>query len=213
MNKPYIIGLHGLPGSGKDTFADTLVSSLEARGLKAVKLHFADPLRDVAEAALGSRYETQAEKAALDAFWNDHLAYHSDVMDTPKENWLGAEPVTGRRILQFIGTELFRQHVHPDFWCLCMRQRIATAVAAGAHAIAIPDVRFVNEANLIRSLGGNVLRLFNSNHPPCESQHASDKPLPDTIVNAMVWLDSAEKVQALARSYASTAYQRLHEET
>jgi hypothetical protein len=208
MNELHVMGLHGLPGSGKDTFADEFVRVLGEHGVRAVKLHLADPLRDVAEAAFGSRYETQAEKAALDTFWKDRLPHDPHTMDGPKELWLGAEPITGRRILQFIGTDLFRKHVHPDFWCVRLEQRVAAL--RGVQAIVVPDVRFPNEANLIRRMGnggyglgnGRVLHLVNSNLPPVASDHPSDKPLDEAFLDGHVVCSCVDQVLIHARAHA-----------
>ncbi len=62
-----------------------------------------------------------------------------------------------RRMLQIIGTEIFRKQVHPDFWV----QKVAPALRQ-AHqdnqSVVFDDIRFPNEAKLIRSyLGEGIL--------------------------------------------------------
>jgi hypothetical protein len=110
-------------------------------------LGFADTVRDVAAATFGSRYETQEEKAALDQWWAVRLGN------------LYGRPVTGRSILQIIGTELFRDSIHPDFWVLCAERRLAKLDPARLATWIFADVRYDNEASWIKSRGGRIIHL------------------------------------------------------
>jgi hypothetical protein len=174
---PKLIGITGRAGAGKNTLAEAIIG--HAGG---VIMSFADPLRDVVQAAFGSRYETHAEKDALDQFWNDPTRDHSSrtrtkwlregERDQPPPKMLGDEPVTGRRILQFFGTEVFRELVHPDFWLLAFARRLEGVTAP---IVAIPDVRFDNEARFIREQGGIVVHLNRLNMPAQSDSHVSER--------------------------------------
>lgn len=62
-----------------------------------------------------------------------------------------------RWLLQKIGTEIFRKQVHEDFWIQRMAQRIKNSMDAGS-SVVIDDIRFPNEAKLVRAyLGKGVL--------------------------------------------------------
>lgn len=141
---PLIIGLTGAAGSGKDTAARIIVA-----GHSACAYAFADPLRSMLAILIG---------------------YAIGYDDTP-ENWLTDRelkereiPVigaSGRRLMQTLGTEWGRKLINPSLWIDLMRARIADAsehprVARGEVPIIITDVRFDNEAQLIRELGGEV---------------------------------------------------------
>ena len=141
MGRPgLIIGISGRAGAGKSTLAQALSSSAGGR-----LVAFADSLRDVVEAAFGSRYETQEAKAARDDFWAQRL---------------GPKWADGRSILQRVGSDLFRAQVHPDFWVFHLERRLATMPPQPL--IAVPDVRFDNEARWIRAQGGLVVRIARS---------------------------------------------------
>lgn len=59
--------------------------------------------------------------------------------------------VSVRHMLRTLGTEWGRQCVHPDIWLRCWEERIKP------HALVVADdVRFPNEAELIRRLGGEL---------------------------------------------------------
>ena len=120
-----IIGMAGRARSGKDTAADFLVDNYGF-----VKVSFAWPLY-------------QSLKTMLSV----------DLQDVAKEEpfeWLGVSP---RQLLQTLGTEWGREMIHPDIWVLIMQRRIAALSRSGVTKIVISDVRFQNEADLIRRHG------------------------------------------------------------
>jgi len=65
----------------------------------------------------------------------------------------GASP---RLVMQMIGTEWGRDLIHPDLWTDLWLRRVA---AQGGRNVVCDDVRFPNEVNVIRSLGGKVVVL------------------------------------------------------
>ena len=153
-----VIGLTGRAGSGKSTYADAACRAGTVRGLSCAVLSFADALRDVTEAVFGSRYDTQETKAAFDPFWAPRLG----------EQWS-----TGRKILQRLGTEVFRDHIHTDFWLMVMERRLAYA-REHRDLVVIPDVRFDNEAEMVRHLDGHLVHIYNLNLPAPADTHASE---------------------------------------
>lgn len=142
-----IIGICGFKGSGKDTLASFLCD----RGFK--KLSMSDPLKD----------------AISDLFNWDRFLLQGDSIrsrkwrETPDSEWeeLAGKGIfkednhiTPRLVLQKVGSELFRDKVHPDFWVLCMKKRIAAILKEASQTgdnlrgIVIPDIRFSNEVQL-----------------------------------------------------------------
>ena len=63
-----------------------------------------------------------------------------------------------RLILQWWGTE-WRRHSNPSYWIDIAREHIIKALANNDITV-VTDVRFINEANLIRSLGGRVIQVL-----------------------------------------------------
>lgn len=124
MSHPIIIGLTGRARVGKDTLADYLCIN---HGF--TRLAFADPLRDALELGLGiESHHLREDKESL----------------IP---WLG---VSGRRLLQTLGTEWGRNLIRQDIWILLMQRRLA-ALAEEADRFVISDVRFPNEADWLRA--------------------------------------------------------------
>lgn len=130
MNR--LIGLYSpAPQSGKTTVAEALVH----RGYDRVP--FAAPLKDMACSLLVSLGYGRGEAA--------RLVYEDKGAKLP------ALDVTVRHVLQTLGTEWGRTCIGPDVWLTCWR-----ATATARRLVVVDDVRFPNEADLIRDLGGEL---------------------------------------------------------
>jgi len=133
--KTRLIGLTGCMGSGKSTVA----AYLQTQGY--VELSFAEPIKQIGLIfgfSRASMYGSQAEKAELHPVWG----------------------VSGRTFMQKFGTELGRDllpSVLPSMsqpWL-----RLTTIKITQNPLVVVSDVRFPNEATLIRELGGEIWSL------------------------------------------------------
>lgn len=123
------------PGSGKTSIA--LV--LEEEGF--VRLPFAEPVKQMAVALLqGLGMEPEQI--------HNHLYIDRATLIPVLE-------VSGRRLLQTLGTEWGRQQIHSEIWVKHWQKRAEICRAAGQR-IVVDDIRFPNEADAIRQLGGQV---------------------------------------------------------
>ena len=129
---PGLVGITGRAGSGKSTAAQVLIDA------GWVRIKFADPLKDMLRAI------------GLD---DRHIEGH--LKEVPCDLLVGQTP---RWAMQTLGTAWGRQCIAQDFWVRLARRRIALAMAAGLNVV-VDDVRFENEAQVIRELGGMVLGL------------------------------------------------------
>jgi hypothetical protein len=109
-----------------------VASMLMVRGFKRVR--FAGPLKDMMK-ALGLSAEE----------------IDGSLKEKPCELLGGRTP---RHAMQTIGTEWGRDLIHPGLWVSAWKRRIP----AGEHIVA-DDVRFQNEADTIRGLGGVIIGL------------------------------------------------------
>jgi hypothetical protein len=167
LGKPPI-GLSGSKGAGKDSVAAYL---MEVRS-GMVRLSFADPLKDIMR-VLGfteAQLYDPVEKERVDPFWE-------------------ASP---RTIIQLVGTEALRYQVRQDIWVKLMEREIRTAPDK---VTVIPDVRFPNEAEMIRSLGGVVLRVERADNPLAmdSDQHVSERGLPEGMEAAIIKNDGSRE--------------------
>lgn len=116
--------------------------------------------------------------------------------------------VTTRHMLQTLGTEWGRQLVHPQLWHRCWMGQVEAAFGRGSCCIA-DDVRFVDEAELIRSLGGVVVELKRPGLATCQNtlQHASEGGLNEwgfdaVLLNNSTLEDLATQARMLVRSFS-----------
>lgn len=154
-----IIGLSGYARSGKDTVAELLVLNY---GFKRVA--FADGIR---KALL-----------ELNPFIYDGVRLNETVDMYGWEVAKSKDEV--RRLLQVMGTEVGRKLIHEDVWVWRLFNSIGTD-----ERIVIPDVRFPNEANVIKDRGGEVWRINRQNHHAVNdhvSEHAMDNYMFDRAI-------------------------------
>lgn len=130
-----IIGITGVARSGKDTLATYLV---EHHGFSRIAL--ADPLREFVSSIADIPFE--------------------QLLDGPAKeqpvDWLGGR--TPRYMMQTLGTEWGRNKVDREVWLKVARRRIEKAARWG-ESVVIPDVRFDNEAEMVRQMGGEVIQV------------------------------------------------------
>ena len=142
MNKR-IIGITGLAGSGKDTIGDIITNNFK----DWEKMSFASHLKDVTallfgmdrKMLAGETPEDRAKREQPDEFWSNKMG----------------KDFTPRYALQFLGTNLLRNQLHQNIWVDCLERKILNS----KKNIVITDVRFPNEINMIKSIGGEIWRV------------------------------------------------------
>jgi hypothetical protein len=124
-----IYGFTGPMDSGKTTAARMITNNI---------LSFATPLKKAVKEIFhltDAQLHTFEGKQLLDIRW-------------------GMSP---RDMLQYVGTDLLRGWI-PKLWVTNMRIRLNEIKDSGV-VVAIDDVRFEDEAELIRNLGGTIIHM------------------------------------------------------
>lgn len=152
-----IIGLVGFIGSGKNSVADILTENLGF-----YRESFAGPVKDAVADIFGwDRPMLEGDTEASRVF-----------RETPDEFWsksMGKE-FTPRLAMQIMGTEVGRQIFHQDLWVDSLEQRVNRKLSMDAvfrqeSHIVISDVRFPNEIDRIKKMGGSVFRVVRGSEP------------------------------------------------
>ncbi len=144
-----IIGICGLIGSGKGTVADILVREHDFK-----KISFADALKDGVAAMFdwprhlleGDSEESREWREQVDPFWTQ---------ETGKE-------ISPRLVLQLVGTECMRQGFFDGVWVSIVKKTLLTYHRENW---VIPDTRFLNEIDMIHSVGGKIWRVKRGDDP------------------------------------------------
>lgn len=64
-----------------------------------------------------------------------------------------------RQMMQKIGTDLIRNQIDPDFWVKKFVQRVHSLSENGHSRFVVDDVRFPNEADTVKRLGGLLVKI------------------------------------------------------
>lgn len=192
---PPLVGLTGLAGSGKSTAANWFVRNYS----QAVKVAFASPIKRMA-------YELI--RGSLPKTW------HIKPMEYLEDPALKNEPIpflgghTGRHLMQTLGTEWGRESIHPDFWVAIAAGKVERMLGVSFKKsenigvkVLFDDVRFANEAEMIRAYDGVVVRIVRPDNPyTLEGAHESEKmdfAVDATLVNEGTIEDLHAKLEAM----------------
>jgi hypothetical protein len=149
-----LIGICGKAGSGKDTIGEHLI---EEYGFEQIAL--ADPIK----------------RLVKDVFvLDDHTVYDRSAREQELPEW---KDWSVRKLLQFIGTELFRENIDPSIWVKSLWLRVKHNPDKN---YVVTDVRFPNELQFFVDHGGDDFLSIKSIRAGCDgsvglSGHESEK--------------------------------------
>lgn len=154
-----VIGVSGKKRSGKDT-----VSEYMSRTFGFHQMAFANPIKE----------------ALKHLFCLSDTQVHGDQKETPDPFW----NVTPRELMQKFGTDIMRNHasslipeIGPHFWTTRLKYEYETRFEPFGTPVVISDVRFPNECQLIKNMGGFIIYV----HRP--SLHSTDTHSSETSVS------------------------------
>jgi hypothetical protein len=157
-----IIALCGKSGAGKDTAGDYLADKY---GFQHEALAW--PLKD----------------ACAILFNLDDAQLYGDMKNVMDARW----GITPRRIMQFVGTEMFRHklkelipNIGEDFWVDALHARLNKT-----HNYVITDIRFNNEITYLADCGVHKIVVIKIDRDVTQDNHISEKCeiSPDHAVN------------------------------
>ncbi len=154
-----LIGITGKKYHGKDTIGNIF------KKYGYVQLSFAQPLKDACK--------------IIFHFNDDQL--NGDKKEIIDDYW----QTTPRSILQFVGTELFRDQLHKvikfidkDIWVKSLEKQIELLKLNDKNVkIVVTDVRFNNEIELIKKLNGKIIRVTRNNNFNYFDSHISENEI------------------------------------
>lgn len=186
MQTPNIIGLMGPAGSGKDTVREILAK----HGYYGFA--FADPIREMLKPLLLA--------CGVGLNWMTDRAL--------KEQPMPVLGVSYRQLAQTLGTEWARAQA-PDFWLrIAAASMMEVSISTfGPPCFVISDVRFPNEAEWIRHLGGQIWRIDRADVEPVRrhtSEALIDRIEPDFVLENNGSVDDLPVAVATALALMST---------
>ena len=147
-----VIGISGKIGSGKDAFADLFIEHVyEKYGAEFQNKKFAHNLKKIVSVLTGVPIE--------DVFSREG-----------KIKYLPEWGMTIGEIQQKLGTEAVRNNIHNNAWVLSL----FSTYKKDEDFWIITDVRFKNEAEIVKKMGGVIIRL---NGDPLNSKAGDDRDM------------------------------------
>jgi len=156
-----IIGLTGKKRTGKDTASLFFKKIFNSRKKSTALLSFAQPLKD----------------AICKLFVLDPNQLET-IKDQPLDEWDGRSP---RDMLKHIGDSC--RQFDSNSMIKNMRQRI---IGCGSDIVIITDVRYDNEAQLVKELGGRVIKIDRNLGEGVEDLHSSEKGISEHLWDSLV---------------------------
>lgn len=195
-----IIGLTGYAQSGKDTFASFLIE----HGF--VRVSFAEPLY-AAVYQLDALLPVQ-EHSRWRRWWSPRRVGYvrlQEVVDDKGWDWAKVNFPEVRRLLQAMGTEVGRNLFGQNFWVDQAMEAIKSIEASedfrygDITGVVLTDVRFQNEYDAIKSMGGELVRVIRPGNQPVNA-HISDNYFTDENWTDSVVLNDGTLAQLDAQS-------------
>lgn len=192
-----IIGIVGFIGSGKGTVGNHLVLQ---HGFS--KVSFAASLKDAVSSIFGwPRYllegetnESRVWRELPDGYWSEKLG----------------KPVTPRWVMQNIGTNVMRDHFHENIWIWSLEKKLLNQ----NNNVVITDVRFSNEIEVIKKLGGETFWVKRDPDPPWLKTALTNKKSmaelwPDVHNSEYDWLHASKHSIITNNSTLVDLYQQI----
>lgn len=154
-----LIGVTGFARAGKDTVGQILVQEQNY-----IRLAFADPIKNMVASMLDMPLDKLEEI-------KDHCL---DPLDG----------LTPRYLMQTLGTNWGRDLIHKDIWVRLLREEILlSAELRPDKNIVVTDVRFPEEVDMIRELGGHIWKVTRDNQNINLFAHESESYVPSIEVD------------------------------
>jgi len=192
-----IIGICGLIGSGKGTTSDILVSEYNFQ-----KISFADALKDTVSTIFkwnrtlleGDTIESRQWREQPDNYWSAELG----------------KTVTPRLVLQLVGTECMRHGFYDGIWTSIVKKTILDNPTINW---VIPDLRFKNEIEMLRSIDGKIWEVTTNNDPKWKVQYEQNNVIPDNIhISEWDWIKVPKDIiihNTSTKEYINTQIEKI----
>lgn len=147
-----IVGVGGLLTSGKDAFADYLVTSWDY-----TKTFMSHPLHQWMRAE-NPWIKLDKPVQCMEGWTLEPGEFHPYNYIVHQVGYTEAKEQTEiRRALQRIGTECGRKLISENVWADAMEREIRQLLARGINHIVVTGIRYANELQMIQRLGGETV--------------------------------------------------------
>ena len=169
-----LISLCGKKQTGKSTSFRFIKEIMIDKTVE--RFSFADKLKKTTADLFGVDYDCligsdEQKDSPTYLEWNDvanHIQsdfYGPEVYTRPLRT-----NITHRELLQLVGTNLFRA-VRPGIWPEYLKRSL---FESNADILVVDDARFPNEVEMLRDIGGSLVKIYRNVHSPNSANHKSE---------------------------------------
>lgn len=189
-----LLGVGGGYGSGKDALVDFLVADWDYH-----RTFMSQPLLDAAlllDPLIRIDQPVRLDGAHI--FGRSQIVPFTVLVRLVGYTVAKEQPMV-RTFLQKLGTEVGRQMIDPNVWVDALTRQITTLRTGAQSRIAVTGIRFPNELEMIRSLGGTTVWIEREVERAAGSTHASETSLSSADFDFMILNDGTlEDLRATA---------------
>jgi len=131
--------------------------------------------------------------------FKDELVEIAEMLD-----WNGVKDKRGRRFLQLLGTDCVRECIDLNFWVRKWFRRFECELGqnrAIGKIILVDDVRFDNEAYMVKALGGQVIEIITPKRLSSDT-HSSENGIDRHLIDSSFELEIGfDYISAAAEQY------------
>lgn len=195
-----IFAIMGKKQSGKSTFAKFVAEILPESSVQ--ELSFATPVKRFCVDYMGI-----PEKCCFgnDFEKNMYVGTWSDFFDECVQKAFNAQPddpISGRQVMQALGTNVVRNCCRESFWQdLLIRNILELRHNGFSGVICVPDVRFPNEYRALKDIGAKSVRIYR--YGKDGDGHASETAMdiiPDTELDYVIYEEENKTLKRLRKA-------------
>lgn len=194
-----IYGLSGKKQCGKNTVANIAFEMLSPGRIKVKSIGLADALKFFCQDYLGipekNLWGNEFEKNKWVEKWS---IFAEDIRQKYDKN--AEDSISGREILQVVGTDVFRKSFGDDFWVRTLKRHLDKT---NADVVFITDIRFPNEKKAVEEWGGKNIRIYRAVKRQEGIDHISETAMdkvPDEEFDYVIYGDCNRTMKRLKRS-------------
>lgn len=165
MSKPYLYAFIGVRGSGKTYRRNEIIKYLTlyaSTPQTAIPIDFKDGLIEMVNDLLG--FPVPADEKEYDYFKSSVIGLHKGIISrlvSALVDTVTRDALTGRKVLQRVGTDMIRSRM-PNYWVDIFMRKAINQIKTNNRHVVCADMRFPNEVSAILSLSdiANIKFIF-----------------------------------------------------
>lgn len=149
--------------------------------------------------------EHEIDKYCQGAITVCRINFKDELVDEAEAlGWNGVKDKRGRKLLQLLGTDCVRECIDQNHWVRKWFNRFEEQISANraiSKIVLVDDVRFDNEAYMVKALGGQIVKIVTPSRLSSDT-HSSENGIDRHLVDYSLELEIGfDYISAAAEQY------------